>query len=139
MTKDLLLWLVFGGFFVAPVLMAVAFGWLARQWQLRQPAPARRQWRGRRRPPTTLEELICMAEFQRRCRRLWAANWAAWLAALVALFAFGLPLTAAALALGLPFLAVFEHLRCPACDSTVTLHGLTEGPACRRCGTKLKA
>lgn len=138
MSKEALLWLVFGGFFVGPVLMAVTFGWVARQWQPRQPAPARRQWRSHRRQPTTLEELKCMAEYQRRWRRTLSWCWGGWLAALVALFAFGLPLTAAALSLGVPFLAFIEHLRCPACDSTATLRGLADGPHCRRCGAKLK-
>lgn len=136
MTKEALLWLVFGGFFVAPVLMAVTFGWVARQWHVRQPAPARRQWR--RRQPTTLEELMCMAEYQRRWRRTMTWSWIGWLAALVVLFGFALPLTAGALALGVPFLAMMEHLRCPACESTATLRGLTDGPHCRRCGVKLK-
>jgi len=137
MSKELLIWLVFGGFFVGPVLMAVTFGWVARQWHLRQPAPARRHWR--KRPPTTLEELKCMAEYQRRWRRALTRSWIAWFAALILLLLFQLPLTAATLALGMPFLALVEHLRCPACDSTATLRGLTEGSHCRRCGVKLKA
>jgi len=138
MTKDMLLWLVFGGFFVAPMMVAMAVGWMQKQWYLRHAVPTETLRRWRKRPPTTREELRCMAEYQRRVRRVWLRCWAGWLGGLAALSVFELPLTGMALGALMPLLAVLEHLRCPACDSTPTLRGLTDGRHCLRCGTKLK-
>ncbi|MDP6705077.1 MAG: hypothetical protein QF893_01940 [Alphaproteobacteria bacterium] len=136
MSQNALLVLVFGGLFVAPMLVATALAWAARQRQLRQPAPVRRQWQ--RRTPTTLAELKAMAEYQRRSRRYRKWSWGGWMAAAIALFGLGLPLTAVALATLVPFSALIEHLRCPACDTTATLRGITAAGLCRRCGARLK-
>ncbi len=138
MPKDFLLLLIFGGFFLAPVALALALGWFAHLRQLRSTTSPPQQRQLRRRAPTTLEELMCMAEFQRRWRRTMNWTWAGWLAAAIAIFALGLPMTAFALATLLPFSALIEHLRCPSCDSTATLRGLTDGRLCRRCGARLK-
>ena len=136
MSKETLLWLVFSGFFIAPMMLAMAVGWMQRQWYMRQAAPAKRR-QARHRLPTTREELNYMAEYQRRWRRALGRCWGAWCVAIVVMM-FGLPLTSLALAVLVPLLAVVEHLRCPACDSTPTLNGLAEGCYCRRCGNKLK-
>ncbi len=95
-----------------------------------------RQWR--RRTPTTLDELIRMAEYQRRSRRYLKWSWGGWGLAAIALFGLGLPMTALALATLVPFTALIEHLRCPACDTTATFRGVTDGSLCRRCGARLK-
>ena len=138
MTKEALLWLVFGGFFIAPMMVAMAVGWVQKQLYLHRAVPAERQRRWRKRPPTTREELRCMAEFQRRWRRVLGQFWAGGLGGAFVFVALDLPLTGLALATLVPLLAVVEHLRCPACDSTTTLRGLTDGRHCLRCGTKLK-
>jgi hypothetical protein len=138
MSKDALLFVVFGVFFIAPMMVAMAVGWVHKQWYLRNGVPADRLRRWRKRPPTTREELRCMAEYQRRLRRVWLRCWAGWLGGLSALLVLGLPLTGIALITLMPLLAVLEHLRCPACDSTPTLGGLTDGRHCLRCGTKLR-
>jgi hypothetical protein len=79
-----------------------------------------------------------MAEYQRRSRRYLKWSWAGWILAAIALFGLGLPLTALALATLVPFAALIEHLRCPACDTTATFRGVTDGSLCRRCGARLK-
>ena len=79
-----------------------------------------------------------MAEYQRRSRRYLKWSWGSWAMAAIALFGLGLPLTALALATLVPFAALIEHLRCPACDTTATLRGVTDGSLCRRCGARLK-
>jgi peptidoglycan/LPS O-acetylase OafA/YrhL len=136
MTNDAMLFLVFGGFFAVPMVLAMGYAWAVRQRQLRQPPPVRRHWR--RRTPTTLEELKWMAEYQRRSGRYLKWSWSGWAMAALALFGLGLPLTALALATLVPFAALIEHLRCPACDTTATLRGVTDGSLCRRCGARLK-
>ncbi len=138
MSNEAVKWLILSGMFAGPVAAALSYAWLTRRSRRRQRIRPRGPWPRPRSRPSTLWDLQCMAEFQRRWRRLAKWAWGSWALAALALFALGLPMTAVALATLVPLSASFEHLRCPACETTATLRGLTDGRACLKCGTRLK-
>ena len=53
------------------------------------------------------------------------------------LFVAGLYLPAIAVVLLLPLQAALIHLRCPSCDATTSMRGVTNGRDCLQCGQRL--
>ena len=137
MSNEALTWMMLGSMFAGPLLAALTYAWVMRRRQARLPAPPRRKWHASWRRPSTLWDLKCMAEFQRRWRRCAKWTWVSWALAAVALFALGLPMTALALALLVPLATWIEHLRCPYCGYDI--RGLPVDPSdgatvCPECG-----
>ena len=99
-------------------------------WRLRRRAP-----RAAVPAPSQPETSVAPAFRVRRRRfRLWL--WSG-LAGGAAALALRWPLTALACGLLAPVAGALLHLRCPACDSTPMLRGLTRAGRCRRCGAYL--
>ena len=132
MTRDAVLWLLFALVFMTPLALSVGASVLARLSRRLFAMPSRR-----RHSPPHRRDWPIITEFARRRDRFAKRTGLGLICAGLA-FAFGLPLTGIALGLLAPLYCALVYLRCPVCDTSSTLFGVSDGQRCYRCRRRLR-
>jgi hypothetical protein len=135
MSRDGTLLLLFLAQILAPFMLALMFGYGRRRPPAGQGARGVAETPASTTPPPGQWPVI--AEFARRRDRFkrWLLGT---LFASLALVLVGLPLTAGGVLLLLPLYGALLHLRCPVCDTSTTLKGVSDGRHCHRCHQRLR-
>ncbi len=139
MSRDAVIPLVFATMFLPPLALGRVSGIVWRLW---------RPWHGRSAEQATVTEAWranrpvkadwpAITEFARRRDRFNKFILAAAFAGFC-LWGLGLPLTGSAIFLLLPLYGAILHLRCPACESSTTLRGVSDGKYCLRCRNRIR-
>jgi len=136
MSRDTAILLLFGALFVTPFALAVGAAVLSRLLRTWSPSGAQGR-RAARRPSPSRDDWPVISEFARRRDHFTKVVAGAVLAGVFCAIA-GLPLTAIGLFVLMPIYVALRHLRCPRCDTSTTLKGVTDGTCCLRCGQRLR-
>jgi hypothetical protein len=139
MSRDAIIPLIFATMFLTPLALGLVSTIVSRIWHRwhgtnATPVVPGNAWRANR---PNKADWPSITEFARRRDRFNRMLLATAFGFFLLLF-LDLPLTAFAVLVLVPLYGALLHLRCPVCDTTTTLRGVTDGKYCLRCQNRVR-